>query len=82
MKTIVNVENVRFVISTLKDLHLEEEDVQAYEELVWYGVTHIVTTISNISIFYIAIDRCKRRKVRAYLRAKKINPAFIIDFLP
>lgn len=74
--TTVLVGNVKFEIGKLETFNVDD-----YDELTWYGITHIVTTITGMKIFYVAIDYATRAKVRDYLKAMKVNPSYITDFL-
>ena len=78
MATKFKVEGLEIIIGKAKEFTLDTEE---QENLLWFGITYIVTTVEGIKIFYLARDIYKKRKVKSYLKFYKVDPNLVLPLL-
>lgn len=77
--TTITVENLKVTVGKIEELEKQMEGPEL-EDLLWYGISYIVTTLKGVKIFYIARKKkYDKRKIRSYLRAYKADPNLIMN---
>lgn len=80
MATKFRIDDLEILVGKVEEFSLEFDDPEL-ENLLWYGISYMWTTIEGIRVFYMDRTICKKRIAKPYLKSYNIDPIPILELL-
>ena len=74
--TTITVSNLKVTFGKIEELEKQMESPEL-EDLLWYGITYIVTTLKGVKIFYIASKKICKQPIEGLLYDLGLEEAYL-----